>query len=306
MKKIKQIKRIVKAKLTYYLKGLAEKLIVKNNLTNLALNSIALGISNERYTANEVVVSLTSYGRRIYDVHLTIESIMQQSLKPNKIVLWLGNDVKDKPLPIVLQRQQKRGLEVRYVKDIKSYTKLIPALKAFPQATIITIDDDCWYHYYLLENLINEHKISPNLILATRVHRIALENNNALQKYNSWEQCYSGFDVSPLNFPTGVGGVLYPAHCFNDEVFNEEVFTKICPHADDVWFKAMALLNDTLSKNIITYSGGGGQNCMSYLDNNDSQEQGLYKINIKRNLNDIQLKAVFDRYNLYKKLILNN
>ena len=35
----------------------------------------------------ELIVSLTSYGPRIQDVHLTIESLMQQTRKANRIIL---------------------------------------------------------------------------------------------------------------------------------------------------------------------------------------------------------------------------
>ncbi|MCL2520536.1 MAG: hypothetical protein FWE37_06000 [Spirochaetaceae bacterium] len=298
---MKSIKQKIKNKADLWLSNNLTQLMTKDNLTNLALNSTALGISSERYTTNEVVVSLTSYGKRLYSVHLAIESIMQQTLKPNKIVLWLGNELKNTPLPLVLQKQQQRGLEIKYCEDIKSYKKLIFSLKVFPQATIITIDDDCWYNYYLLENFLNEHKENPHLILAARMHRIKLNEQGTFEKYTGWGFRYKKFDVSPLNFPTGAGGILYPAGSFNDEIFNQEVFTKICPYADDVWFKAMALLNGALSKKIFTYNENG----VDYISNEEVQDIGLWDT-VNKSQNDRQLKAVFDRYDLYKKLILNN
>lgn len=66
----------------------------KDRLTELALCSSTKGISKERYCQKEVIVSLTTYGKRLYDVYLAIESIMQQSMKPNRIVLWLGDELK--------------------------------------------------------------------------------------------------------------------------------------------------------------------------------------------------------------------
>jgi hypothetical protein len=220
---------------------------------------------------------------------------MQQTLKPNKIVLWLGDEEKNETLPLILQKQQRRGLEIRYCKDIRAYTKLIPALKAFPSSTIITIDDDHLYGFDLIENLVTAHKKNPRLVYCNRLHRMKLFSPNSLKKYNKWTMNYKNHDISPLNFPTGVGGVLYPPHCFNDEVFNEAVFMDICKYADDVWFKAMALLNGTLSQKVPFIH-------KNYFIGNFIQEDSLFKINVGKNMNDIQLKAVFSRYNLYERL----
>ena len=88
----------------------------KDRLTELALCSSTKGISKERYCQKEVIVSLTTYGKRLYDVYLAIESIMQQSMKPNRIVLWLGDELKNRPLPRILGFQQQRGLEIVFCK----------------------------------------------------------------------------------------------------------------------------------------------------------------------------------------------
>ena len=76
----------------------------KEYLISCALNSIEPGISNIKYCNNEIIVSLTTYGKRLYDVYLAIESIMQQTKKPNRIVLWLGNELKETILPVFLTK----------------------------------------------------------------------------------------------------------------------------------------------------------------------------------------------------------
>lgn len=275
-------------------------------LTTKVLNCSESGVSDKIYCSEEIIVSLTTHGRRLYEVYLAIESIMQQTMKPNRIILWLSDELKNSSLPLVLQKQQKRGLDIRYCKDILTYTKLIPALKAFPQAVIITIDDDCLYHFDLIENLFNAYygkkrkgKESPKLVHCARMHRMKLIDKNTLEKYKKWELNYSNFDISPLNFPTGVGGVLYPPNCFNEEVFNEKVFMDICKYADDVWFKSMALLNGTHAQKIYTHNKNGED----YLDNLNVQDIRAGLINWDKEMNDVQLKAVFDKYNLYDRLI---
>jgi len=273
------------------------------HLNNCVLNSNELGVSSEKYCENEIIVSLTTYGSRLYDVYLAIESIMQQTVKPNKIVLWLQDDLKNIDFPVTLRKQQKRGLEIRYCKDIRSYKKLIPSLKSFPQDVIITVDDDYLYRFDLIENLINAYKKNPNYIYSARMHRIKLRNKTTFQKYKKWTWNYENFDASPLNFPTGAGGVLYPPHCLNEEVFNEKVFMDICKYADDIWFKAMALMNNTLSQKIFTHNKKGED----HISIANSQDTELAHINVGQSMNDVQLKAVFDKYNLYDRLsIVNN
>lgn len=270
-----------------------------DNLIEKALNSVDCGISNNYHINHEVVVSLTTHGKRIFDVAATIESIMQGSLKPNRIVLWLGEEMRGVQLPITLLNQQKRGLEISYCKDIRSYTKLIPALRKYPDAIIITIDDDALYHYDLVEKLINEHSLYPKHIIANRIHRIELDNNGRPKKYLNWKWNYSPIDDSPLNFLTGVGGVLYPPQSLDSEVFNETVFLNICKYADDIWFYAMALKARTKIKKCFTHSEKGED----YIINDDVQDMALHVTNVGLGgKNDEQLIAVFDKYDLWEYL----
>ena len=148
---------------------------MRNNwLMDKALNSNEPGTSVDKICEQEVIVSITSYDKRIYDAPAAIESIMQGSLKPNRIILWLGEEMRDTVLPIALRRQQKRGLEICYCKDIGPYTKLIPTLRCYPQSIIITIDDDAAYAFDMVEKLVATHTKYPGSIIANRFHRIVL------------------------------------------------------------------------------------------------------------------------------------
>ena len=63
--------------------------ILTSNLQDKAMNSVNSGISDEKYCENDIIISLTSYASRVQTVHLTIESLLNQTIKPNKIILWL-------------------------------------------------------------------------------------------------------------------------------------------------------------------------------------------------------------------------
>ena len=266
-------------------------------LNYLALNCKEYGTTNEKYSDQQIIVSLTTYGKRLNQVYLTIESLMQQSLKPNKIILWLDYGFQDKQLPQLLKKQIDRGLQIKFCNDIRSYTKLIPSLKLYPNDVIITADDDLFYNLNMIENLVLPYLQNPNYIYFNRGHRIKFLKDEIVP-YTKWEWNINSTEESPLNFPTGVGGVLYPPNSFNQEVFNESVFMDICPLADDIWFKAMSLYNGMPSKKVITFSENGDE----YLMNKSVQDIGLHLQNVEQEKNDVQFKAVFDKYNLISKI----
>ena len=72
----------------------------------------------------------------------------------------------------------------------------------------------------------------------------------------------------------------------------------ICGSADDVWFKAMALYNNVLSRKVYTHNFSGED----YLENMNVQDIALSHYNTAAGGNDVQLLAVFDKYSLYDKL----
>ena len=267
-------------------------------LQDKMLHSKELGITSDKLCDHEVVVSLTTYGIRIHDVYLAIESIMQGSVTPNRIVLWLSEEeFKGKCLPMSLQKQVERGLQIEYCSDVRSFTKLVPSLKRFPDACIVTIDDDIIYDFDLLERLVNTHKSNLNSVCASRIHRMKLDKNNMPISYMEWDWCINDCNDHKLNFLTGVGGVLYPPQVFKDEVFNESVFLNICKYADDVWFNAMLLLNKVPIIKSYTRSPFG----QDYIEISAVQSVGLChaNTNVANCRNDVQIKAVWEKYKIY-------
>lgn len=252
------------------------------------------GVSKDKVDGKELIVSLTSYSKRFYDVHTTIESIMQQSVKPNRIILWLQHDMRNMPLPLALKKQMNRGLDIRFCKDIKSYKKLIYTLREFPNDIIVTIDDDVIYRFDMLENMINSYLEAPEFIYGNRIKEIGIKNGN-LMPYNTWKIVKEARKSSLRYMATGVGGVLYPPNKLDIEVLNEENFTTMCPTADDLWFKSMAIKAGTLYRTVNVHTP-------AYIENPLLQASALYNINVVQGCNDEQLEKVFKYYNLIEKI----
>lgn len=250
---------------------------------------------------DNIIISFTSYGHRVSkSAPYTAFSMIFQSVSPEKIVLWLDETNWNKNnLPFLLKRLLKWNLiEVKFCEDIKSYKKLIPTLKCYPEKIIITIDDDIYYSSQMIEELYNRYTDNPNKICALKFRLPVFDTNGNLSTYSKWIDYH---DISrniideTLLFPIGFGGILYPPSSLDQAVFNQSVFMDLCPLADDIWFYIMAIKNGTLRtwvpKSKVKYY---------YVDlfyqvvKNDR----LYDENVGSDKNDSQLKSVLMHYNL--------
>ena len=274
--------------------------LVKTHLAVQQYRQYALEGDETGVDANSaVIVSLTTYNKRIFDVYLTIESLLRQTVKPSRLLLWLSEEeFMRADLPLVLKKQQQRGLEIRFCKDIRSFKKLIPALNEAPDRTIITVDDDYIYPFDFIERLVNTSRKNLHCVCYYTGSRIGFTPQGDLKPYVQWEHTDQEYNASLLNFATGAGGVLYPPHCFYRDVLNEKRFMLYTPSADDVWFKAMTLLNGTKYVKVPLECDFSEK----FISLNNAQDIALYHRNVGQGQNDLQIKAVFDRYHLVKCL----
>lgn len=281
--------------------GRMKSFIKRQTMEYMALHSVDSGISSTRYGDSEIYVSLTTHGKRIISVYRTIESLFQQTVKANKVILWLSDEeFSSDNLPEILRMQAKRGLEIRFVKDVRSYTKIVPALLEYPDATIITVDDDFIYPMDLLERLIKGHLKHPRAICSLAARTLDVRADGRLAKpYRDliFEQLPEDKE-SVLFCAEGFGGVLYPPHSLHPDVTNEDLFMKLAPHTDDLWLKAMSLLNDTPVVHLHRYYDFWHE----MYEDIEVQDMSLKENNLFADRNDREFDAVMSYYNLYERL----
>lgn len=270
--------------------------IVRQNYHNLFLNSNNVGTTEEKYSEGELIISLTSYGNKLQLLYLAIESLLHQTVKPNRIILWLDETKYSTyaSIPETLHIQEKRGLEIRLCKDVRSFTKLVPALMNFPNAIIISADDDMIYPIDFVERLYRAYQKDSTKIYFYRGHFVLFNKNGTPRPYLEWvKRGAKGCDL--YNFPTGVSGIIYPPHCYHEDMTNSNLFLKLCPFADDVWFKVMTMLKGTLCELIETPNY---EHLFVPLDIDESTS--LQRINVQNGGNDEQIKNVFEYYDIHK------
>lgn len=247
-----------------------------------------------------VIVSLTSYGYRVENiVPFTILSILKQTRRPEKIILWLDDtNWNANNIPVKLKDLQKYGLEVRFCQDIRSYTKLIPTLLTFPNHTVVTVDDDMYYSSDFLEEIYSYHLKYPDHII-TENFCYPTFNNGRVCPYREWKEYHqisSDKDLSPLLiFPQGFGGVLYPPNSLGPETLDRNKFMKLAPLADDIWFYVMEIKNLTKKKCVLNT-----KTKYYFLDlfRQIKTRDRLHDVNVGESQNDIQLKQLLQVYKI--------
>jgi hypothetical protein len=251
----------------------------------------------------KTIVSLTSFPARLPATIKVIESMMSQTLRPDKIVLYLTSaQFPDKSLPNELAELcDGNFFDIRFCdKPFKCYTKLVPALQDFPNDIIITVDDDMIYPPDLIERLVAAHKKYPNAVVGHDVRRMRL--NKSYKKWrkiqNKWWRKILFGRPSYLNFAAGVGGVLYPPHSLHPDTIKDELFWDLAPNADDVWFWAMAVLNGTKIALV-----PDARKESKIIDN--SQEVSLWSENSQNNRNNQFLDAIVKHYPALRLVMRN-
>lgn len=261
-----------------------------------AIESKVPGVSSN--APEQITISLTSYGPRIENVYLTIESLMQQSLKADRIVLCLAkSEFSERDLPTTLKNQRERGLEILFcAENIGPYTKFFYTMQKYPDDIIITVDDDFIYPIDTVDSLYRAYLKEPQVIHCNRAHQMLMAKPGQLQPYQKWN-----FDKAPekatlCTFPTGVGGVLYFPGSLDEAVFDKETFLKLAPNSDDVWLKAMSLrklvkCRRVQSLSVFTQKAVSipGSQVVSLKRSNKNKKTG----------NDLAISNVFGKYNLY-------
>lgn len=252
----------------------------------LFINKCCGAVADEPF----VIVSLTSYPPRFKHLHLTLKSILLQKNINFEVVLWISyGDLH--LLPRTVTELVQYGLKIEGCEDIRSYKKLVPLLGKPQKLPVVTADDDIYYWSSWLVGLHKAHCKERTSIVAYRHHKIRCGQNGLPSPYSEWEFDSKEKSLGISGFPTGIAGILYPPHCFHPDVIRQDLFMSLCPTGDDIWFYWMAKLNKTVS---LAIKRGRPLHCWR-----DTQEVGLCQFNVEQGINDVQIKAMCDKYGFF-------
>lgn len=254
----------------------------------LRKKAYSLFCEQKPYNFGTILISLTTYPARINSVYLAIYSILNQTIKPNKIILTLIKEEfpnGEANLPKNLLSLKKKGLEILWASDnLRPHNKYFYSMQKFHKALIITIDDDILYPSNTIEKLIKCYRKFPKAISALHTDKF-FYNNNRLGDYS---KAIIGY-TNEINIPKfdllaeGFAGVLYPPSILPPETFNKDLIQRCAPIADDIWLKCIEL------KYNIPVVCANAKHHVTVLTK--YQTNALFIQNREKNLNDKQLEA---------------
>lgn len=269
----------------------------KTNLHKVDKALLNGNIQIAKESADNVIVSLTSYGNRVPELKYTLFSLVTQSIRPQRIVVNIAFE-DETYLTDDIRSFEKYNVEFYKCKDIRSYKKLLPTLSRFPDACIVTVDDDVFYEKDWLKRLYEEHKRHPKDVCCHLIETIT-HDNGLIDPYRKWipHYKYQSKVASKKHLLLGAWGVLYPPNTFFKDVQKEELFMNLSPMADDIWFYFMAVLNGTKIRQV--------KNPMTRLRYvNPYREYGidcgttLTQQNVIEGKNDVQIKNILSYYGM--------
>ena len=264
---------------------------IRSATSGILLNQLLIPNSKEFKAVNwEHVISLTSHPARFNTLSQTLNSLLAQRLIAKNIYLNIAQEDLGK-LPDSVKDLASSGLiKINTCENLGPGKKLIPTLKLERSLPIIVVDDDLIFETDLTLKLMIAHHLSPGNIIASRVHKIAHTPEGEVSTYSKWQKNYSLSNGPSMDlFATSGAGTLYKAEFFHEDVTDEKTYSELAFHTDDLWWFIQSKRVGTKTKRL------PGQSVLNYIDG--TQEIGLWN-NGNKERNDLNLKALMDRYSL--------
>ncbi len=218
----------------------ARKDVEKINIKDLSLNK------EPRET--ELVFTLTSFPDRIDTVQYTLRTLFNQSMKPDRVILWLAEEeFQGVELPQSIKDFQSIGLEVRYCENMfghKRYYKLLPEQKE--NELIVMFDDDILFQKYTVERLYDKWEKYPDCIVCERGQVMTFTDNKVMNP-GRWSST-SAIGVNDPSFrilASPGGACLLPYNALYKDATNTAIINEIALKTGDIWLMFMAVANDT-------------------------------------------------------------
>lgn len=249
------------------------------------LNLLAPGADKRSW---DYVLSLTSHPARFDALAQMLPTLKEQVLQPKKIYLNIAQgDVA--ALPQNVKEIVSSGyVTLNQVEDLGPGKKLIPTLAIEKTLPIIVIDDDLILAPDLTLKIMLQHHLYPSCIIASRVHRVTLDESGNLLPFTQWEKSYELEDGPSWELlATSGAGTLFPAGSLHPDATDAAAYKELALHTDDLWWYFQGRRAGTQVRRV------PGYRALTFIP--DSQEAGLWNTGNKSR-NDVNLEKLIEKY----------
>ena len=219
--------------------------IARKRIAKLPFEALSL---NKEKRDTILTCTLTTFPDRIDTVQYTIKSLFNQSVKPDRIVLWLASsEFENFQFPESINRLQERGLEIRYCDNYfghKRYYKMIEEQKE--NECIIMFDDDILFPYCLIERLYDKWLQFPDCVICERGQVMTFDGDKILNPGRWSSTSDEGIDKPSYKILASPGGgCLFPHKALYKDANNTDMISKYALKTGDIWLMFQTVQNDT-------------------------------------------------------------
>jgi hypothetical protein len=228
-------------------------------------------------------ISLTSWRPRLQELPLVLLTLLQQTLRPREIVVWLTREDYNALNGQVREQFEKYWVRFQICDDLKSHKKWLPMIEEGHREPFVICDDDIIYPTIWFERLVAEDR--SDAYVGVKCHSITFDANRSIAPYSSWKkQIRSNGEPSHNVFITGCGGAVIHPDRIPREFLDHSSIMQNCPRADDVWLKTAHL-----AVGIPCYKT---RFCFPCLELPGTYENGLAAVNVDLGGNDEQIRSM--------------
>lgn len=257
------------------------------------LDAMVEGGKKPRISARtcDVPISITSWMPRKDPLPLVLLSMIEQSLRPAAVHVWLCPE--DQEMIEARHRDffAEHGVQFHEADNIGPHKKWLPLIESGHETPFVIADDDTYYPRDWFEALVNEGAEHPDEIIAHRCHQMKVDANHHPRPYAEWPRGVTGQkESSHYLFAVGCGGTLVRPAAIAEEFRSRELINKLCHRADDIWLKAAYIQSG--------YKVRKSNYDFPSLDYPGTTQSGLAVTNVDQGENDQQLQQVFQYFDL--------
>lgn len=201
--------------------------------------------SDRQNPVDGVSISFTSIPSRIADTRPTINSLLDQSVRPENIFIHIPGDPETTELPDFIKNNS--AIKINWIKnDLGPATKLIPALEMVKQDDlIIVLDDDQVYPKRLVETYQKYSKELPDVAFCQVGWRVpkSFNHEDRVQKWGAKFRLTGQEspikEMEEIEVLQGASSYAVKPKFFDAEVSDYEAAPKEARFVDDIWFSGL-------------------------------------------------------------------
>jgi len=234
-------------------------------------------------------ISLTSWRPRMPVLPLTLLALVEQSIRPASILVWLTSSDAALLQPDIRELFESLGVQFIITDDLGPHKKWLCALEAGITNPFAICDDDIIYPRDWFSSLVAEDR--PDAYVGCKCHRMVMGGNGAPLGYSRWSQ-QIGWDGHPAHdvFVTGCGGAVVHPDRISLNYRDRKTLLATCPRADDIWLK-LAHFHAGFPCFKTRYS-------FPCLDFEGTEASGLAIENVNNSGNDRQMAAALELFDI--------